>query len=35
MTRVAILRCARLPSFFTWDVPNLEELFGEGRATTL
>ena len=29
MTRVAILRCDKLPSFVTWDVPNLEELFGE------
>lgn len=31
MTRVAILRCARLPSFVTWDVPNLEELFEEDK----
>lgn len=29
MTRVALLRCDKLPSFVTWDVPNLEELFGE------
>ena len=29
MTRVAILRCAKLPSFVTWDIPNLEELFEE------
>ena len=29
MNRVALLRCDKLPSFVTWDVPNLEELFGE------
>jgi glutathione synthase/RimK-type ligase-like ATP-grasp enzyme len=31
MTRVALLRCAKLPSFVTWDVPNLEELFTEDK----
>lgn len=35
MNRIALLRCDKLPSFVTWDVPNLEELFGEDRATTL
>jgi hypothetical protein len=29
MTQVAILRCEKLPSFITWDVPNLDELFEE------
>ena len=29
MTRVALLRCGKLPSFVTWDIPNLEELFEE------
>ena len=29
MTRVAILRCDKLPSFVTWDIPNLDELFEE------
>lgn len=29
MTRVAILRCEKLPSFITWDIPNLDELFEE------
>ena len=29
MNRLAILRCGRLPSFVTWDIPNLEELFEE------
>lgn len=29
MTRVAILRCQNLPSFITWDIPNLDELFEE------
>lgn len=29
MTRVALLRCDKLPSFVTWDVPNLDELFAE------
>lgn len=29
MTRIAILRCGKLPSFVTWDVPNLAELFEE------
>lgn len=29
MTRVAVLRCGKLPSFVNWDIPNLEELFEE------
>lgn len=29
MTRVAVLRCSKLPSFVTWDIPNLDELFEE------
>ena len=29
MTRVAILRCGKLPSFVDWEIPNLEELFEE------
>jgi len=29
LTRIAILRCEKLPSFVTWDVPNLDELFEE------
>ncbi len=29
MTHVAILRCEKLPSFITWNIPNLEELFEE------
>lgn len=29
MTRIAILRCGKLPSFVTWEVPNLDELFEE------
>lgn len=29
MTRVAILRCEKLPSFITWEIPNLDELFEE------
>lgn len=29
MTRIAILRCGKLPSFATWEVPNLDELFEE------
>ena len=31
MTRIAVLRCGNLPSFVTWDVPNLEELFEEDK----
>jgi glutathione synthase/RimK-type ligase-like ATP-grasp enzyme len=31
MTRVAILRCGKLPSFVNWEVPNLEELFKEDQ----
>lgn len=29
MKHIAILRCEKLPSFITWDVPNLDELFEE------
>ena len=29
MTHVAILRCEKLPSFITWEIPNLDELFEE------
>ena len=29
MTRIAILRCGKLPRFVNWEVPNLEELFEE------
>jgi glutathione synthase/RimK-type ligase-like ATP-grasp enzyme len=29
MTRIAVLRCEKLPSFVTWDIPNLDELFQE------
>lgn len=29
MTHVAILRCEKLPSFVTWDIPNRDELFEE------
>ena len=29
MTRIAILRCGKLPSFVTWEIPNLDELFEE------
>ncbi len=29
--RVAILRCARLPRFVTWEVPNLDEYFADER----
>ncbi len=29
MTRVAILRCGKLPSFVNWAVPNLDQLFEE------
>lgn len=31
MTRIALLRCGKLPSFVTWDVPNLDELFEEDK----
>lgn len=31
MTRIALLRCGQLPSFITWDVPNLNELFEEDK----
>jgi glutathione synthase/RimK-type ligase-like ATP-grasp enzyme len=29
LTRIAILRCGKLPSFVTWEIPNLDELFEE------
>jgi glutathione synthase/RimK-type ligase-like ATP-grasp enzyme len=29
--RVAILKCARLPKFVTWEVPNLDEYFADER----
>lgn len=29
MTHIAILRCGKLPSFVTWELPNLDELFEE------
>jgi len=29
--RVAILKCARLPKFVTWDVPNLDQYFADER----
>jgi glutathione synthase/RimK-type ligase-like ATP-grasp enzyme len=29
MTRIAILRCGKLPGFVTWEIPNLDELFEE------
>lgn len=29
MTRIAILRCGKLPSFVDWEIPNLDELFEE------
>jgi len=29
LTRIAILRCGKLPGFVTWDIPNLDELFEE------
>ena len=29
MTRVAVLRCGKLPSFVNFEVPNLDELFAE------
>ncbi|HJX81592.1 MAG TPA: hypothetical protein VJ248_06145 [Candidatus Udaeobacter sp.] len=29
MTHIAILRCEKLPSFITWEIPNREELFEE------
>lgn len=31
MKRIAILRCGKLPSFVTWEIPNLDELFEEDR----
>ncbi len=31
MKRIALLRCGKLPSFVTWDVPNLDELFEEDQ----
>jgi hypothetical protein len=29
LTHIAILRCEKLPSFITWEIPNLDELFEE------
>jgi len=29
--RVAILRCQKLPSFVTWDIPNVDDLFSDDR----
>lgn len=29
--RVAILKCAKLPRFVTWEVPNLDEYFADDR----
>ena len=29
MTDIAILRCEKLPSFITWEIPNWDELFEE------
>ena len=29
MTHIAILRCEKLPSFITWEIPNWDELFEE------
>ena len=29
--RVAVLRCRRLPSFVTWEIPDVESLFGDDR----
>lgn len=29
--RVALLRCHKLPSFVTWDIPNVDELFIDDR----
>src|SRR5687768_13360076 len=29
--RVAILRCQNLPSFVTWDIPNVDDLFSDDR----
>ena len=34
MPHIAILRCEKLPSFITWDVPNLDELFEEDNLLT-
>lgn len=29
--RVAVLRCARLPRFVTWEIPNVDDLFNDDR----
>jgi hypothetical protein len=29
LTKIAILRCEKLPRFITWEIPNLDELFEE------
>jgi glutathione synthase/RimK-type ligase-like ATP-grasp enzyme len=31
LRKIAILRCEKLPSFITWEIPNLEELFQEDQ----
>jgi glutathione synthase/RimK-type ligase-like ATP-grasp enzyme len=31
LTRIAILRCGKLPRFVTWELPNLDELFEEDK----
>lgn len=30
--RIAVLRCERLPSFVTWEIPDVESLFGDDRG---
>ena len=30
--RIAVLRCERLPSFVTWQIPDVESLFGDDRS---
>jgi len=29
--RVAVLKCQKLPSFVTWEIPNVEDLFADDR----
>jgi glutathione synthase/RimK-type ligase-like ATP-grasp enzyme len=29
--RVAVLKCRKLPSFVTWEIPNVEDLFADDR----
>jgi glutathione synthase/RimK-type ligase-like ATP-grasp enzyme len=31
MMRIAVLRCERLPSFVTWEIPDVEALFADDR----